>query len=65
MVKMIIPEISSIKNAEQARDLAIEWQSDFGNHDWYWSELADWQAFFYEIARKYRLVREFKENAII
>ena len=27
---------------EKAREEAIEWQCDFGNRNYYWSELAEW-----------------------
>ena len=44
----------------RARDKAVEWQNDFCNHN-----LVYWQDYFERLGRKYGLVREFRENAII
>lgn len=63
---MKIPDITTVKTADQATDLAIEWSNTRGNRDWSFQELADWQAFFRELARKFPELRdEFEENAII
>lgn len=53
------------KAKEKARNEAIEWQSDFANHNYSYSELAFYSAYFEKKARRYGLVKEFKENAII
>lgn len=50
---------------EKARNEAIDWQSDFANHNYYWSELAEFSAYFEKLAKRYGLVREFRENGII
>ena len=50
---------------EAARAKAIEWQEWFATTSMSWGELADWQAYFTRLAKRYGLVREFKENAII
>ena len=50
---------------ENARNKAIEWQSDFGNHNYSYGELAYYGDYFYALAKRYGLVREFKENGII
>jgi hypothetical protein len=47
------------------RNFAIDWQSNFGEYNYSWSELANWQSFFEEYGRKYGLLREFRENAIV
>lgn len=44
---------------------AIEWQTDFENHTYTWGELADWQAYFERLGRRYGLLKEFRENCII
>lgn len=49
----------------KARQQAIDWQSDFENHNFSYSELADYQAYFATLAKRYGLVKEFKENGII
>lgn len=49
---------------EEARERAIEWQRDFENQNYYWSELADWAEHFEKLGRRYGLLREFRENGI-
>jgi hypothetical protein len=44
---------------------AIEWQLDFNNHNYSYSELAAWQEYFERRARRYGLVKVFQENGII
>ena len=31
---------------EKARQKAIDWQNDFANHSYYWSELAEWTHYY-------------------
>lgn len=52
---------------EHAREIAIEWQLEFGEREepWYWSELAEWTEYFRKIGKRYGLLREFAENGII
>lgn len=50
---------------EIARNKAIEWQRDFGNHNYSYSELVDWQDYFWKLGMRYGLVKEFVENGII
>ena len=50
---------------EVLRAVAIDWQADFTNRNYSYSELAEWQGFFEEYGRKFGLLREFRENAII
>ena len=49
----------------KAREKAIKWQRDFENHNYYWSEIADWGGYFTKLAKRYGLTKEFKENGII
>lgn len=49
---------------EKARQEAIDWQNDFGNHNYYWSEIADFGYHFYKLGKRYGLLREFRENGI-
>lgn len=49
----------------RVRDMAIEWQSDFKNHDYSYSDLIYWEDYFRGLAKRYGLVREFEENGII
>lgn len=47
------------------RDLAADWQSDFENNNYSWLELLQCQEFFSTKAKRYGLIREFRENGII
>ena len=47
------------------RDIAIQWQNDFSKFSYSYFELSEWQDFFEEYGKKYGLLKEFKENAII
>lgn len=51
------------KNA--AREQAIQWQADFSDRSIPWAAIAAQQRHFEQLARRYGLVREFRENAII
>ena len=50
---------------ERVRNMAIEWLSDFENHDYSYSDLIYWEDHFRGLAKRYGLVREFEENGII
>lgn len=44
---------------------AIDWQADFAAHNYSWWDIADYENDFEARARKYGLIREFRENGII
>lgn len=48
-----------------ARQKAIDWQNDFGNHNYSWSDLAFFSYYFTKLGKRYGLIKEFKENGII
>ena len=50
---------------EVLRAFAVEWQRFFNETSYTWGELAKWGAFFEEYGKKYGLLTEFRENAII
>lgn len=50
---------------EQARQKAIEWQLTQCDKPISWGEVAYWCDLFYKLAKRFGLVREFKENGII
>ena len=50
---------------ERARQLAKDWQRDFGNTSHGWGNLAEAVARFERLGRRFGLLREFKENGII
>lgn len=49
----------------RAREKAIEWQLDFCNHNYSWGELAEFGEYFSKLAKRYGLIREFRENGVI
>lgn len=53
------------RHKERARDLAKQWQSEFGARGHSWGDLANDTARFERLARRYGLVNEFRENGII
>lgn len=57
--------MSYAEKKEHARNKAIEWQSDFCNHNYSWGELAWFSDYFTKLGKKYGLIKEFRENAII
>lgn len=50
---------------EAARQEAIDWQLDFCNHNYGYSELAEFTAYFERVGHRFGLLREFRENGII
>lgn len=54
-----------IKKKIEIMDEAINWQAGACYQDYSYSELAKTQEYFYKKAKKYGLVKEFKENGIL
>ena len=52
-------------NKAVARQEAIDWQNDFDNHNYSYGELAEFGYHFEKLGRRYRLLREFRENGIL
>lgn len=50
---------------EKARNLAIKWQGVACRGGWSMAYFVKWHDIFEKIGRKYGLIREFKENAIL
>jgi hypothetical protein len=50
---------------EKARQKAIGWEHEMSERDLSYKELIWYQQDFEKLARKYGLIREFRENAII
>lgn len=49
---------------EMVRQEAIDWQNDFGNHNYSYGELAEFGYYFEKPGRRYGLLKEFRENGI-
>lgn len=56
---------TKIETQDQAREFAIDWQNWQAEQSLYMSELVEWTAFFEELAERFDLTDEFKENGII
>jgi hypothetical protein len=54
-----------IKTKDEAREFAVDWQQWQSEQAMFLSEIVEWQEYFYKLAKKFGLVREFKENGII
>ena len=49
---------------EFARQMAIEWQANAADKDMSYAELEEAGHYFYNLGKRYGLLREFRENAI-
>ena len=50
---------------QKAREEAMQWQHDFVNHSYSYSDMADFTSHFEKKAKRYGLIKEFRENGII
>ena len=57
--------LSKVKTKAEARQIAIDWQKWQSNHPLSYSEVIKWQEYFKSLAKRFELMSEFKENAII
>ena len=53
------------RRKEAARNRAIAWQLDFGNHSYSYGEIAYYQNYFEQLGKRWGLLEEFRENGII
>ncbi|WP_182431681.1 hypothetical protein [Clostridium sp. AF32-12BH] len=52
------------KRKKEVQNEAIEWQQDFGNQDYSYSDLVYYGNYFAKLGRRYGLLKEFKANGI-
>lgn len=57
--------IAEVASADEAQQIAIDWQNWQAEQSLSYGELAEFQTYFTELAEKFNLVDEFKENGII
>lgn len=62
---MKLPEITSVKTADEARQIAIDWQNWSNDQSLSYQELSDYQVYFAKLAKKFKLELEFVENGIL
>lgn len=60
-----LPKLADIKTADEARQLAIDYQNYIGEVSMSYGNLAMYSGSFIAIADKFDLTEEFKENGII
>jgi hypothetical protein len=53
------------KQKEKARQKAIEYQLNEEKQTVFWSEICFFSNYFYKLAKRYGLIKEFRENCII
>lgn len=64
-LNFIYTDFEDPKNKEEARDLTIDFQNWVSEKSLSYEELVENQDYFENMARKFNLVREFRENGII
>ena len=62
---MKLKAILKIKTKGEAREIAIKWQKWVALQALSYGELAKYQEYFEILAKKFNLIKEFKENCII
>lgn len=60
-----IKALSKVKTKAEARQLAMDYQQFASDSSLSYSEVAFYGNYFYVIAKRFKLVKEFKENGII
>ena len=50
---------------ENARQKAMDWQTDYYNNNYSYGELIAFAEYFTKLAKRYGLITEFRENGII
>lgn len=50
---------------ERARQKVVDWQLTFSDNVYYYSDLADFAAYFEKLGKRYGLIKEFRGNGII
>ena len=63
--KFPVKPLSQVKTKDEARTMAIDYQSWASEESLSYSELADYQNYFEKLGKKFKLTEEFKENGII
>ena len=59
------PKYNRENNKMLLQAIAQQWQDDFSKFNYSYSDLLNWQVFFEEYGKKFGLLKEFRENAIL
>jgi hypothetical protein len=60
-----MPTIDEVETEGEAREVAVNWQYFASQSDMSYEELAGYQDYFRELANKFGLEEELKENGLI
>ena len=60
-----VPRVNWVESKQDARDIAIQWQQWQAEQALSWDDMAFYEDYFYRLARKNGLIKEFRENGII
>lgn len=60
-----LPKLSDVKTKDEARTMAIDYQMWASEKNLSYGEVSNYQNYFEQLGKKFRLTKEFKENAII
>ena len=64
-IKQIPHDTNYNERKEYIRTIAIEWQQEFAEVNYYYSELAEFYKSFKKYGKRYGLLNEFRENGIL
>lgn len=62
---MTLKDINKVTSQDEARQIAIDWQNWESEQSSSYGDLIEYAVYFNELATKFNLVEEFKENGII
>lgn len=62
---MLLSQLKNIKTKDEARQEAINYQYRISRQNLSYGETILWQSEFVKLAKKFGLVKEFKDNGII
>ncbi len=65
MDEFTLKPVAEVQTADDARDIAVEWQSWQSERSVSWSDLVHYSDHFQKLAEKFNLTEEFLENGII
>jgi hypothetical protein len=62
---MRFKQVDKVKTAEEARQIAIDYQQKAAKKNLSYGEIAEGNYYFEKLGEKFNLTKEFKENGII
>lgn len=65
MNDITVSDMPIVTTKGEAQQQAIDWQNWARDKSMSYGELVEWQGYFGNLAAKFHLIKEFKENGII